>query len=637
MELSREEIEALTIPQLKQQLRLRSLKVSGRKQDLVERLLDFSRAVSVDQSSMKDLFDDEPAVDENGIMDAEILSDDNAVSPKKKSKSRKFAEERGKELIDVEEFLEEDDKGKSVKSSTDKSENIVGNDEINPVSSNPETWGDEARIVDDFEGRSPVVDALSRTVVEYGGSNKTMVQAYVVASRDAMKPFLSGVQAQNQTEAEERLREIQTRREKAAKRPVRFDNEGVDSGDEVGIYDNIIERDFSDWGKYTLTGAQLSAQEVQGVLFLSDVYGAFSEDTKALADKIAFECQPVVVMVPDLFRGDPWNEVKETPGLDAKGRTYEQWRAAHSDVRVNVDIRAAAAVLRQQYGVSSVTVWGTCYGGGRALEVAAGYLPEGKVLDIDGSVGPKLVRPEVAIAWYPTRYVATDLFGINPQGANGPKDEKNSMAIMAVFAGNDLLPGATPGDAETLKAQLESDPRVKDLMVKVFPDQEHGFAHLGLSQQGLQMDDSFERFIDDEFGGAGRISMDSGDAEVACLLSTAFMETYSRVFLPTTGVSIREDSEASDWSNDIQMKDLSELNKRDIRSEIEDALDNFQDQDLGGINIDPNDESQREEFTRILRGMAPANMPPDLQIQDDDTLEVILAKIRSADPSFQLF
>ena len=637
MELSREEIEALTIPQLKQQLRLRSLKVSGRKQDLVERLLDFSRAVSVDQSSMKDLFDDEPAVDENGIMDAEILSDDNAVSPKKKSKSRKFAEERGKELIDVEEFLEEDDKGKSVKSSTDNSENIVGNDEINPVSSNPETWGDEARIVDDFEGRSPVVDALSRTVVEYGGSNKTMVQAYVVASRDAMKPFLSGVQAQNQTEAEERLREIQTRREKAAKRPVRFDNVGVDSGDELGIYDNIIERDFSDWGKYTLTGAQLSAQEVQGVLFLSDVYGAFSEDTKALADKIAFECQPVVVMVPDLFRGDPWNEVKETPGLDAKGRTYEQWRAAHSDVRVNVDIRAAAAVLRQQYGVSSVTVWGTCYGGGRALEVAAGYLPEGKVLDIDGSVGPKLVRPEVAIAWYPTRYVATDLFGINPQGANGPKDEQNSMAIMAVFAGNDLLPGATPGDAETLKAQLESDPRVKDLMVKVFPDQEHGFAHLGLSQQGLQMDDSFERFVDDEFGGAGRISMDSGDAEVACLLSTAFMETYSRVFLPTTGVSIREDSEASDWSNDIQMKDLSELNKRDIRSEIEDALDNFQDQDLGGINIDPNDESQREEFTRILRGMAPANMPPDLQIQDDDTLEVILAKIRSADPSFQLF
>ena len=51
-----------------------------------------------------------------------------------------------------------------------------------------------------------------------------------------------------------------------------------------------------------MTGAQLSQSEVQGVLLLSDVYGAFAEDTQALAHKIAFESQPVVVMVPDLFR-----------------------------------------------------------------------------------------------------------------------------------------------------------------------------------------------------------------------------------------------------------------------------------------------------------------------------------------------
>jgi hypothetical protein len=64
----------------------------------------------------------------------------------------------------------------------------------------------------------------------------------------------------------------------------------------------FFSRDYSDWGKYTVTGAQLSASEVQGVLLLSDVYGAFSDDMLALAEKIAFECQPVVVMVPDLFR-----------------------------------------------------------------------------------------------------------------------------------------------------------------------------------------------------------------------------------------------------------------------------------------------------------------------------------------------
>jgi hypothetical protein len=35
----RDEAESLTIPQLKQQLRLRGLKVSGRKSELVDRLL----------------------------------------------------------------------------------------------------------------------------------------------------------------------------------------------------------------------------------------------------------------------------------------------------------------------------------------------------------------------------------------------------------------------------------------------------------------------------------------------------------------------------------------------------------------------------------------------------------------------
>jgi len=69
---------------------------------------------------------------------------------------------------------------------------------------------------------------------------------------------------------------------------------GVDEGDETGLYKNIIEREESDWGKFTQTGAQLSAQEVQGVLLLSDVFGAFSDDTRALAEKLAFECQPVV-------------------------------------------------------------------------------------------------------------------------------------------------------------------------------------------------------------------------------------------------------------------------------------------------------------------------------------------------------
>lgn len=625
--LSREDVESLTIPQLKQQLRLRGLKVSGKKQELINRLLDFSE-VQIQEM-------EEPVVEQNwnedDIMEADVVSDNTSVHNKSsKSKAQKFAEERGKEFIDVTAYLDEDDKGKSTKSSMPKE--INESDEVNPESSDPEVWGADAKIVSDLEGENPVVDAMSRTIVEYKGSNQTMVQAYVVASRDALKGFLAGGNRTGDPEA--RLQEIQTKREQAAKRPVCFDDdEGIDEGDETGIFSNILNRDFSDWGKYTLTGAQLSAQEVQGVLLLSDVHGAYTEDTKALAEKIAFECQPVVVMVPDLFRGNAWKEDPTTPGFNEKGQDYEEWRAKHPDIRVSVDIRAAAAVLREQYGVSSVVVWGTCYGGGRALEVAAGYLPNGEIHDVDGAIGPLPVEPDVAIAWYPTRYNAKELFGENKQ-PKAETREKREMAVMGIFAGKDELEGATPEDAAELKSLLEKDARVKDHMIKVFPDQDHGFAHMNLIQEHDETE--FERFVDNEFGGSGRVSMDGGDAEVACLLSTAFMETYSRIFLPTTGPPISKDELASEWNDDLNMKDLSEFS-RDIRQEIEASLDNFVEEPLGGRRIDPTNDSQRDELAEILRSMEPDNISPEYKIQDDDTLEIMYAKLKANDDSFQIF
>jgi dienelactone hydrolase len=621
-ELSRPDIQLLTIPQLKQQLRLRGLKVSGKKQDLVERLLDFSGVVSEQNSINYD----------SSVLDAEILSESSeststsTSTPNEKSKAQKFSEERGKEFIDVTAYLDDDDQGKSVKSSMprERKEEEVDNRE----SSDPEVWGADAKIVSDLEGQNPVVDGLSRTIVEYKGSNQTMVQSYVVASRDALKPFLSGG---NRTgNPEDTLKEIQTNREQVAKRPVRFeDDEGLDEGDEFGIFENILDRDFSDWGKFTLTGAQLSAQEVQGVLLLSDVYGAYTEDTKALAEKIAFECQPVVVMVPDLFRGKPWKEDPTTPGFNEKGQDYEEWRAQHSNLRVSVDIRAAAAVLREQYGVSSVVVWGTCYGGGRALEVAAGYLPGGKIHDVDGAIGPVPVDPDVAVAWYPTRYDAVELFG-SQKGRND-----REMAVIGIFAGKDPIDGATPEDAAQLKSLLETDERVKDFMIKVFPNQDHGFAHIGLGDEPAESDE-FERFVDNEFGGSGRVGMDDGDAEVACLLSTAFMETYSRMFLPTTGPPISKDDLASNWNEDIEMQDLADTT-RDIRQEIEASLDNFAGEPLGGRHVDPTDDSQRDELAEMLREMEPDDVPAEYKIKDGDTIEIMYAKLRAYDDSFQIF
>jgi hypothetical protein len=60
----------------------------------------------------------------------------------------------------------------------------------------------------------------------------------------------------------------------------------------------------------------------------------------------------------------------------------------HPDDRVSVDIRAAAAALREQYGVSSVSLFGSCYGGGRALEATARVYPKDTMDDVNGEEGP---------------------------------------------------------------------------------------------------------------------------------------------------------------------------------------------------------------------------------------------------------
>ena len=626
--ITREEIQGMTVAQLKQQLRLRGLKVKGVKSELIERIVRFVTTMpSVAQSP--DFQSGQQLHSSPNIVDAEF------------TKAMKFAADRGKELVDITDFLEADEKGKSTKSSIEgeRSEEEITAENINS-GGGPETWGSEARIVDDYEGQVVVLDSLSRTLVEYKGSNQTFVQAYAVASRDALKGFLAGgSRVRNSTnaitDAESRLFEIQSKREQASKIPIREDQElGLDEGDELGFYKNVMHRDYSDWGKYSPTGAQLSAQEVQGVLLLSDVYGAFRNDTRLLAEKIAFECQPVVVMVPDLFRGEPWEETGH--GINAKGQTYEQWRAQHDDVRVSVDIRAAAACLRDQYGVSSVVVWGTCFGGGRALEAAAGYFPRGVVHDIDGSVGPPPVDPVVCVSWYPTRYNVTALFGpTSSVHSSATYDESHrSVAVIALFGERDDLDGATAEDAALLKRLLEEDARVNDYMVKIFPDQGHGFAHIGLSDQILNgQKDPFEKFVDDEFGGAGRVGLESGDAEIACLLSTAFMETYSRVFLPTTGPPISKRIEDNEWSV-LQMKDLRGVNSRDVREEIESALENFQDQPHGGYSIDRHDEKQQDELKRILMSYQKEGQQ---KITEDDDLFAIYDKLLASDDSFQIF
>ena len=606
------ELESMTVPQLKQQLRLRGMKLVGRKSDLINRLLSGGNRMMEDS--------EDPTV-----------------------RKGDFSNNTAKEFVDVSSFLDDSDVGKSVKSSSSASVDSYSDNDSD--SSNPEVWGTEARLStsDDYDDKRIVIDSLSRTVLEFKGSNQTYVEAVIVATRDALRPYMRGGSASYNASqpittakaTEQRLREIQLKREMEAASPIHFDDtEGLDEGDETGIFENILRREVSDWGKYTVTGAQLSAQEVQGVLLLSDVHGPHSADTIALAEKIAFECQPIIVMVPDLFRGNPWTS-KTTNTMNEAGQTYEQWRATHDDLRVSVDIRSAAACLKETYGVSSVVVWGTCYGGGRALEAASGWYES--IHDVDGTtIGPPPVEPSVAVAWYPTRYNAPALFGKNHQGRSVAliSGSQRQFAIICIFAGNDDIPGATPNDAAILKQLLEEDDRVVDHMVKVFPDQSHGFAHLGLAEslEGINDGNSF----DEEFVGAGSIDVVEGDADVACLLSTAFMETYSRVFLPTVGPPISVDEEA--WGRELTIGDLKDKRNRNVREELKAWNENFIEEPMeSGPMIDPVDPSNEEELAKLLRSMQPSDYEGKYKLHDTDDLPTIYKKLLSADENFQIF
>jgi hypothetical protein len=150
------------------------------------------------------------------------------------------------------------------------------------------------------------------------------------------------------------------------------------------------------------------------------------------------------------------------------------------------------------------------------------------------------------------------------------------VAVLAIFAQDDNLPGATPEDATLLKDCLDEDPRIKDFMVKVFPDQTHGFAHLTMKVEGQEETD---RFLGENFGTIKPLSV-GGDAEVACLLSTAWVETYTRVFLPTVGTPVRFDADERWSTSTLEMQGYPQKERRDVRSELEEAIANYEDVDI---------------------------------------------------------
>ncbi|GJM88665.1 hypothetical protein PR202_ga04755 [Eleusine coracana subsp. coracana] len=103
-----------------------------------------------------------------------------------------------------------------------------------------------------------------------------------------------------------------------------------------------------------------------GILLLSDIFGFEDSATRDFAYRVA--CNGYNVLVPDLFRGNPWR--KSLPSDE-----FEQWLSGHAPARVSGDVDACTRWLVDEFTVAGdskkLGVIGFCYGGGRLVETLA--------------------------------------------------------------------------------------------------------------------------------------------------------------------------------------------------------------------------------------------------------------------------
>ncbi|GJN14482.1 hypothetical protein PR202_gb01317 [Eleusine coracana subsp. coracana] len=105
-----------------------------------------------------------------------------------------------------------------------------------------------------------------------------------------------------------------------------------------------------------------------GILLLSDIFGFEDSATRDFAYRVA--CNGYNVLVPDLFRGNPWRK-----SLPAEAEGFEQWLSGHAPARVSGDVDACTRWLVEEFTAAGdskkLGVIGFCYGGGRLVETLA--------------------------------------------------------------------------------------------------------------------------------------------------------------------------------------------------------------------------------------------------------------------------
>lgn len=103
-----------------------------------------------------------------------------------------------------------------------------------------------------------------------------------------------------------------------------------------------------------------------GILLLSDIFGFEDSSTRDFAYRVA--CNGYNVLVPDLFRGDPW--AKNKPKA-----LFEDWLAKHTPERISTDLTTSTRWLMDEFVAAGISqrlgIIGFCFGGGQVIDVLA--------------------------------------------------------------------------------------------------------------------------------------------------------------------------------------------------------------------------------------------------------------------------
>jgi carboxymethylenebutenolidase len=190
-----------------------------------------------------------------------------------------------------------------------------------------------------------------------------------------------------------------------------------------------------------------------GVLLLSDVYGYESSGIRDFVYRLA--CFGYNVLVPDLFRGEPWDE--DTP---PKGEEFERWRSTHIETMAkDIDISTAwlKKVVEEASKDSKYAVIGFCIGGGQAIKTAARQ-----------SSNPDTDIFATAVSFYGSRNIL---------------DSADSVKVPLLLITGESDSFSPPDVNKQLESLVEGSKAI------VYPGRGHGFVH---SPDSLEDDEAAE-------------------------------------------------------------------------------------------------------------------------------------------------